>query len=200
MSKVTFDISMSLDGFIAGPDQTAEEPLGRGGERLHEWAFGGDARNDSLIEQAGSTLGAVITGRVNYEDSLPFWGAGGPTGPLRVPVFVVGSSTPTAPPDDAVYTFVSDGLEAALGAAQEAAGDKDVTVMGGASIGRAYLAAGLVDEISIHLVPLLLGDGLRMFDQPADLVSLEVLDVVATKAATHLRYQVPRVGSPGSGE
>ena len=98
MSKVTFDISMSLDGFIAGPDQTAEEPLGRGGERLHEWAFGGDATNDSLIEQAGSTLGAVITGRVNYEDSLPFWGADGPTGPLRVPVFVVGSSTPTAPP------------------------------------------------------------------------------------------------------
>jgi dihydrofolate reductase len=196
MSKISFDISMSLDGYIAGPDQTPEEPLGRGGERLHEWAFGGDAANDSYIEQAGSALGAVITGRVNYEDSLRYWGADGPTGPRRLPVFVVGHNAPTAPPDDAVYTFVTDGLEAALGAAQEAAGEKDVTVMGGASIGRAYLAAGLVDEISIHLVPILLGDGLRMFDHPADLVSLEVLEVVATQTATHLRYRVPRASAP----
>jgi len=188
MSKVIFDISMSLDGYIAGTGQTSDEPLGRGGERLHEWAFGGDEVNDQYIRRAGSSLGAVITGRVNYQDSIRYWDADGPTGARRLPVFVVGSSAPENPPENGVYTFVTDGIEAALTAAREAAGDKDVTVMGGASIGQAYLSAGLVDELSIHLVPILLGGGLRMFDSyPEDLVSLTVLDVVSTATATHLR-------------
>jgi dihydrofolate reductase len=96
--------------------------------------------------------------------------------------------------EDGVYTFVTDGIEAALAAAREAAGDQDVTVMGGASIGQAYLSAGLVDELSIHLVPILLGDGVRMFDAyPESLVSLNVVDVVPTAAATHLRLAVPDV-------
>ena len=86
MSKVIFDISMSLDGYITGPDRTPEQPLGRGGELLHEWAFGGDEANAAYLERAGSSLAAVITGRVNYEDSIRYWGADGPTGPRRLPV------------------------------------------------------------------------------------------------------------------
>jgi dihydrofolate reductase len=192
MSKVIFDISMSLDGYITGPDRTPEEPLGRGGERLHGWAFGGDEVNDEYMRRATSSLGAVITGRVNYEDSIRYWDTDGPTGPRRLPVFVVGSSVPENPVENGVYTFVTEGIEAALDAAREAAGDMDVTVMGGASIGQAYLSAGLVDELSIHLVPILLGDGLRMFDSyPKDLVSLDVLDVVSTSTATHLRLGIP---------
>jgi len=192
MSKVIFDISMSLDGYITGPDRNPDEPLGRGGERLHEWAFGGDEVNDQYMRRAGSSLGAVITGRVNYGDSIRYWDADGPTGTRRLPVFVVGSSVPEAPVDNGVYTFVTKGIEGALAAAREAAGDKDVTVMGGASIGQAYLSAGLVDELSIHLVPILLGEGLRMFDSyPEDLVLLKVLDVVSTASATHLRLAVP---------
>jgi dihydrofolate reductase len=193
VSKVIFDISMSLDGYIAGPEQTPDEPLGRGGERLHEWALGGDEVSDQYMRRAGSSLGAVITGRVNYEDSIRYWDTDGPTGPRRLPVFVVCSSAPRSSPENGVYTFVTDGIEAALADAREAAGDKDVTVMGGASIGQAYLSAGLVDELSIHLVPILLGGGLRMFDSyPDDLVSLKVLHVVSTATATHLRLAIPR--------
>jgi dihydrofolate reductase len=190
MSTISFDISMSLDGYVTGPHPTPEEPLGQQGERLHEWAFGSDEVNRTYLETATSDLGAVITGRVNFEDSLPWWGADGPTGERRLPVFVVGSRRPGNVPKDGVYTFVTDGIEAALESARAAAGSRDVTIMGGAGIGQSYLDAGLVDQVSIHLVPVLLGGGLRMFDWfPKTPRALELMDTVHTAAAVHLRYR-----------
>jgi dihydrofolate reductase len=195
MSKVVFDISMSLDGFVTGADRTPEEPLGRGGLRLHEWAFGGDERNRRFLEDAIASLGAVIAGRVTYDDSVPSWGADGPSGPARRPLFVVTHEPPAESPAGGVYTFVTDGIASALQQARAAAGDGTVAVMGGADLGRQYLAAGLLDEIQIHLVPVLLGDGLRLFEAlGVEHVELEPVEVVDTRDATHLRYRVLRTG------
>src|SRR5262245_27059829 len=130
MTKVVFDISMSLDGFITAAQQTAEEPMGRGGERLHEWAFGEDPHDREVFERGSAALGAVLAGRRTYDDSLPFWGSDGPTGSRRVPLFVLSHDVPTDVPDGGVYTFV-DGVEKTLDLATAAAGEQDVTVMGG---------------------------------------------------------------------
>ena len=190
MGKVVFDNSMSLDGFTTGPDPRPEEPNGDGGMQLVEWALEGGEENRRLLEEAVAALGAVIAGRRTYDLSVPFWGANGPTGEARVPVFVVTHEPPAESPENGVYTFVTDGIQVALERAQAVAGDKDVCVMGGASLGRQYLEASLLDELSIHLVPVLLGDGTRMFD--AQRMPLEVASVVATSAATHVRYRVVR--------
>ena len=161
--------------------------MGDGGIRLVEWAMSDEGQE--YLAAAGSTLGAVIAGRRTYDLSLPWWGAGGPTGG-RHPVFVVTHEPPADVPEDGVYTFVTDGIESALAQAQAAAGDRTVCVMGGADLGRQYLRAGLLDEISIHLVPVLLGAGTRMFEHlEAELVAAEV---VQTPAVTHLRYRVSR--------
>jgi dihydrofolate reductase len=191
MTKVVFDISMSLDGFITGPNVRADEPLGDGGERLHEWAFGRDERSREVLAEAGKELGAVICGRSTYDHSLPWWGADGPTGPARKPVFVVAHSEPEDGPEKGVYTIVTSGLEAALDAAREAAGEKTVTVMGGADLGRRFIRAGLVDEVSIHLVPVLLGGGKRMFDEGGgEQIQLEAIAAEIAPAATHMRFRV----------
>jgi dihydrofolate reductase len=190
MTKVVFDISMSLDGFITASRQTAEEPMGRGGERLHDWAFGVDPRDREVFERGATALGAVIAGRRTYDDSLPFWGADGPTGPARVPLFVLSHDRPDDVPEGSVYTFV-DGVEPTLDLARAAAGEKDVTVMGGAETGRAFLRAGLVDERSIHLIPVLLGGGTRLFaDDEEGQIRLENLEAIQTPQATHLRFLV----------
>jgi dihydrofolate reductase len=191
MGKVVFDISMSLDGYMTAANQRPEEPLGEGGERLHEWAFGDDPRDREVLAGGAGSLGAVICGRRTYVDSMPFWEADGPTGPARVPVFVVCHEVPEKVPEGGVYSFVTDGIEAALEQARSAAGDKDVTVMGGADTGRQFIGAGLVDELSIHLVPVLFGGGTRMFEHLADgHLQLENLGAVQTAAATHLRFRV----------
>jgi dihydrofolate reductase len=194
MSTVTFDISMSLDGFIEAADPTPDEPLGVGGERLHAWAFGEDERDRRVLADAGRDLGAVIAGRRTYDASVPFWGADGPTGPRRLPVVVVTHEAPTDSPPDGVYRFVTEGLEAALGDAREAAGGLNVTVMGGADIGRQCLAAGLVDELSIHLVPIVFGRGKRLFEDhwAEQQLQLEPLSTIQTPNATHLRFRVVR--------
>jgi len=135
----------------------------------------------------------VICGRRTYVDSVPFWEADGPTGPARVPVFVVCHEVPGNVPGGGVYTFVTDGIEAALKQAQSAAGDKDVTVMGGGDTGRQFIEAGLVDELSIHLAPVLFGGGTRMFEHlGGGHLQLENLGSVQTAAATHLRLRVLR--------
>jgi dihydrofolate reductase len=175
MSNVIFDISISRDGYLAGPDRTADAPLGRGGERLHEWAHGADERDRAVMDGGVATNGAVICGRRTYDDSLPWWGADGPTGSERVPVFVLTHQLPDDSPADGVYRFVTGGIEDALAQARAAAGDKNVVVMGGAETGRQFIEAGLVDMLSIHLAPVELGDGVKMFD------------VVHTPAATHLQ-------------
>jgi dihydrofolate reductase len=190
MGTVIFDTSMSLDGFMTAANVRPEEPMGDGGQRLVEWAFGEDERNREYLENSVAALGAVIAGRRTYDLSLPWWGANGPSGDARAPVFVVTHEPPAESPENGVYTFVTGGIEDALAQAQAAAGDKPVCVMGGADVGRQYLRAGLLDEISIHLVPVLLGSGTRMFEEiKADLVAA---DVVQTPAATHLRYRVNR--------
>jgi dihydrofolate reductase len=191
VTKVVFDISMSLDGYITAANVRADEPMGDGGERLHEWAFGEDERSNELLAEAAEGLGAVICGRNTYDHSVPWWGADGPTGPARKPVFVVTHSEPEEHPDNGVYTFVTHGIERALEEASAAAGGKTVAVMGGAHLGRQFIGAGLVDEISLHIVPVLFGGGIRMFDElGGEHIQLEAIGVDVTPPATHMRFRV----------
>ena len=191
MSNVVFSISMSLDGFMTASNQTSEEPLGEGGQRLHEWAFDdADHRSREVLTRALSSEGAVIAGRRTYDHSVPWWGADGPNDADRTPLFVVSHDVPGNIPEGGVYTFV-DGIEAALVLAKEAAGDKDVSVMGGADIGRQYIKAGLVDEIWIHLVPVLFGSGTQMFEEMgSEHIRLETVEVIEGTLATHLHFRV----------
>jgi dihydrofolate reductase len=192
MGTVIFDTSMSLDGFMTAANRTPEVPLGPGGEVLTQWAMDDPAGVELLgtwIEQ----LGASIAGRVTYDTSLPWWGPNGPSGAARRPLFVVTHQEPDETLQGGVYAFVTDGIESALAQAQAAAGDKDVVVMGGADLGQQYLRAGLIDEIQIHLVPVVLGGGTRMFENVGRL-DLETRETVTTDHATHLRFRVKRVG------
>jgi dihydrofolate reductase len=191
MGKVVFDTSMSLDGFMTGANRRPDQALGDEGERLHDWAFGTDEVNRKYLAEAIEDLGAVIAGRTTYDDSVKYWGADGPTGPARRPVFVVTHKAPTDSPAGGVYTFVTGGLEQALKLARAAAGEKTISVMGGASLGQQFIAAGLVDEIQIHLVPVLFGSGTRMFENlGSEHVWLESTEVIHTPAANHLRFRV----------
>lgn len=191
MTKVFFDISMSLDGYVTASGQTPDEPMGPGGDQLVAWAFGEDERDRRVLSDGIAGTGAVIAGRRTFDTSLQWWGADGPTGEARLPVFVVTDEPPGDAPEGGVYRFVTDGIEPALEQAKAAAGDKGVTVMGGADIGRQYLRAGLIDELSIHLVPILLGGGTRMFAHlGTEHVRLEQTGVTSTPAATHLRLRV----------
>jgi dihydrofolate reductase len=190
MGTVIFDMSASVDGFVTAAGITAEEPLGAGGEVLHEWALGADPA-DAAATAGADRLGALIAGRRTYDASLRWWGADGPTGARRLPLFVVTHRAPDDAPAGGVYTFVTDGPEAALDRARAAAGDADIAIMGGPDLGRQYLAKGLVDEIGIHVVPVLFGDGTRLFGNLAGVrVSLEVAEVIPAPSATHLRYRV----------
>jgi dihydrofolate reductase len=190
MGKVIYDISMSLDGFITAANVRPEEGLGDGGERLHDWAFNSaDPRNRELLTK-GASLGAIVSGRHNYDLAVPYWNADGPTGDARVPTIVVSHSVPQDIPNGGVYRF-ADSIEAALEKAQKAAGDKDVAIMGGANIAAQFLKLGLVDEISIHLVPVLFASGIRLFEHlDSEHVQLETTEVTETKEAIHLRFRV----------
>jgi dihydrofolate reductase len=190
MSTVIFSISMSLDGYITGPNQTPEEPLGRDGEFLHEWAFNGGPENEGFLRDSIAEIGAVICGRKTYDDSLPFWGEGGPTGAARLPVFVVSHRPLAASHAGGIYHLAATLPEAVAGATA-AAGGKSVSLMGGADLARQAIAAGLVDEIAINIVPVLLGGGTRLFETLDKEVRLERVGLIDTKAATHLRYRVP---------
>ena len=190
MGKVMYDISMSLDGFITAANVRPEAGLGDGGEQLHNWAFNSaDPRNRELLAK-GASLGAIISGRHNYDLAVPYWNADGPTGDARVPTIVVSHSVPQDIPNRGVYRF-ADSIEDALEKAQKAAGDKDVAIMGGANIAAQFLKLGLVDEISIHLVPVLFGSGIRLFEHlDSEHVRLETTEVTETKEAIHLRFRV----------
>jgi len=191
VSKVIFDISMSLDGFMTAANQSPQEPMGEGGQRLHEWASSDDDRDRAILTDGIAVLGAVIAGRTTYDTSLPGWGADGPSGPARRPVFVVSHSVPEEVPQGGVYTFVTDGIESALDQAANAAGSKYVVVMGGAQMGQQFIRAGLVEELSIHLAPVLLGTGTRMFEGLDDKqITLELLTATHTPNATHLRFRI----------
>jgi dihydrofolate reductase len=188
MTTVVLDTNLSLDGLVAAAGITAEEPLGIGGERLPAWASGPDA---ARTPKPPATAGALVCGRRTYDLALPTWGGGGPHPPT--PVFVITHAAPDAPPPDSVYTFVTDGVEAALEQARAAAGGRDVRIMGGAVIGQQCLDAGLVDEIVVHLVPVLLKDGLPMFaNLGPKQIELDIVEVVESDDVTHLRYRVRR--------
>jgi dihydrofolate reductase len=192
MGKVIHDISMSLDGFIAGANARPEAGwagLGEGGERLHDWGFNSaDPLNLQVVESWVST-GAVICGRTTYNNSILNWGSDGPIGAARRPTIIVSHSVPQDIPPSGVYTFV-DSIETAFETAKNAAGDKDIGIAGG-NIAQQFIARGLVDEIFIHLVPVLFGSGTRLIeDLGGQHVQLETTEVIETKEAIHLRFRV----------
>ena len=190
MGIVIYDKSMSLDGFIAGANMRVEAGLGDDGERLHDWAFEDEAGKE-ILEREVARLGAVICGRRTYDMSIQYWGADGPTGSARVPLFVLSHSVPDEVPEGGVYTFVED-LGTAFERARETAGEKNISVMG-ADTGRQFLDAGVIDEISMHLVPVLFGSGTPLFGKGVDEhVTLEFVGVSESPHAMHLRYRVVR--------
>jgi dihydrofolate reductase len=214
MSKLWLEISMSLDGYVAGPNATLDEPLGERGERLHDWVIGLDAwreahgleggdrtRDSELVEESRARTGAVIMGRKMFSGGAGPWAddpnAGGWWGddpPFGVPVFVLTSHTRAPETMGATtFTFVTEGIESALAQARESAGDKDVLVAGGAKVAQQYLAAGHVDEIDLHIAPVLLGGGRRLLDElGANPPRLELVRTIDSPAVTHLRYRVAR--------
>jgi dihydrofolate reductase len=187
VGNIVYYMSMSLDGFVTAAGISPEEPLGAGGERLHEW--GTDPEGSALLEDAIRRTGAVITGRRTYDASLPWWGSDGPTGKERIPVFVLTHREQPAPPVGGVYTFVTDGLDSTLRQAKVAAGGGDVSVSG-VEVGRQLLQAGHVDEIWISLVPVLFGDGSRLYEQVGGRhLELDFVEAIPTPKATHLHYR-----------
>jgi dihydrofolate reductase len=201
MGKVTVDMSMSLDGFIAGPNDGPGQELGEGGMQLHEWVFGlagwrkrhglegGETGpDDEMMEEASSNVGALVMGRRMFDLGEGPWGD---EPPFHVPVFVLThrARDSVAKEGGTSYTFVTDGIESALEQARAAAGDRDVALAGGANIVQQYLRAGLVDQIQLHVAPLLLGAGRRLLDE-AGRATLEATRVVESPGVTHLRYRV----------
>jgi dihydrofolate reductase len=213
MGKVVLDISISLDGFVAGPNPSLEEPLGEGGERLHEWALtlkswrerhglsGGEITPDSeLVEESLRNTGATVMGRRMFSGGDGPWeddpnadGWWGDDPPFRHPVFILTHHPrePVTKQGGTIFTFVTDGIESALEQARAAAGDKDVAIAGGANAIQQYLSAGLVDELQIHIAPMLLGDGVRLLDGIGpDQVKLESTRVIESPRVTHLKFRV----------
>jgi dihydrofolate reductase len=201
--NVKVDISVSLDGYVAGPDDGPEHPLGHGGEVLHEWVTatqswremhgyeGGTSGVDSeLMAQAVQGVGAIVMGRRMFDLGEPYWGE---DPPFRVPVFVV-----THEPREAVvrgdttFAFVTGGPEGALDLAREAAGDGDVSIAGGADVIRQLLRAGAVDALTLHLVPVLLGGGASLFEGVGPEVRFEQVRAVVGDGVTHLLLRVVR--------
>jgi dihydrofolate reductase len=192
MGRVIFDISMSLDGFITGANPRPEAGwggLGQGGERLHDWGFSsGDPRNREIMAWY-ATIGANIFGRTGYDHSILNWGADGPSGPARIPTVIVSHSLPNDVPADGVYTFV-DGVEAAFEEAKKLADEKDIYITG-ANVAQQFLKLGLIDEVSIHLVPVLFGSGTRLFEGlDGEHISLDILETIETAEAIHMRFRV----------
>ncbi|MET8154900.1 dihydrofolate reductase family protein [Sphaerisporangium sp. NPDC005289] len=203
MTNVVLNMSVSVDGFSAGPDVTAEHPMGKGGERLHEWLFtsgsdrataaGGTSPNgvDAQVEQEIlASTGAVVLGRRTFDVGVELWG----DTPFPVPCFVLShQAREQLIMRSAAFTFVTDGIESALRQARAAARDRCVLIMGGASTAQQFVRAGLVDEIQIQLVPVLLGSGTRLFDHlGTDHIELERERSLESPNVTHLRFHVAK--------
>ncbi len=210
MSKLRFRISLSLDGFAAGANQSLQEPLGTGGERLHEWVFpleawrrihgkeGGEVNASTPVMEAElANIGATIMGRNMFgggpgpwSQAEPWQGWWGRTPPFHHPVFVLThhAREPLAMEGGTTFTFVTDGIESALEQARHAADGKDVALAGGARTAQQYLNADLVDEMHLHQVPILLGAGERLFDTVDDLHDLVLVETVAAPNVVHLKF------------
>ena len=208
MTHLRLNISTSLDGYVAGPSPTLEEPLGKGGEQLHDWVVrlegwrkphgleGGEVNEDTPVFERSLGAGATIMGRRMFSGGSGPWeddpnanGWWGDEPPFHTPVFVLTHH----PREDLVlgetrFVFVTDGIESALEQARAAAGDRFVALGGGADVARQYLDARLLDELTLHIAPVLLGGGTRLFDgvMPAE---LELVDVVSSSAVTHITYR-----------
>ena len=211
MSSVTCQISISLDGFVAGPNQSIENPLGEGGLRLHQWVFetaswreqhgqAGGARNadSEVLEEVVQNVGAYIMGRKMFGGGSGPWdhtwmGWWGDEPPYHVPVFVLTHHPrePLTMRGGTTFTFVTEGFESALEQARSAAGGKDVSIAGGAHTVQQYLAAGMLDELYLHIVPVVLGAGERLLENVGD-PSLVPVKVIASPTVTHVKYRVVR--------
>ncbi|MFB9392807.1 dihydrofolate reductase family protein [Streptomyces coeruleoprunus] len=203
-TRVFASLGMSLDGYVAGPHARPGNPLGDGGARIHQWVYGVEAwrrrqgmaggetsRSGLVVAENFDRAGAYVMGRRMFDEGEVAWPD---PPPFRAPVFVLTTTArdPWVRQGGTVFTYVTDGIEAALDLARGVAGDKDVQISGGAHTVRQYLNAGLLDELEIHLAPLLLGDGIRLFDGVDPDLRLEVDRVVDAPDVTHLRYRVVR--------
>ncbi len=210
MSRLRLRLSISLDGYVAGPNQSVQHPLGEGGEDLHQWVLplaawrkphgleGGKADESTpVLEEELTNIGATIMGRNMFgghpgpwDRANPWMGWWGARPPFHHPVFVV--TTHARPPLEmeggTVFTFVTDGIRQAYELARRAAKGKDVALAGGANVSQQYLSAGLVDEMQLHIVPILLGSGARLFDGVKDLHGLRLVKTVAAPNVTHLKF------------
>jgi dihydrofolate reductase len=203
------DISISLDSFVAGPDPSLEEPLGRGGEQLHEWVFrlaawrrphglegGEDGPESRWVEEITEHTGAFVMGRRMFSGGEGPWnddpnatGWWGDEPPFHAPVFVV-THHPRSPLEltGTTFTFVTDGFESAIAQAREAANERDVQVSGGADVIRQALESGVLDELQVHIAPVVLGGGTALLAGVAP-IALEIVETIVTPQATHVRYR-----------
>ncbi|MFZ1154155.1 MAG: dihydrofolate reductase family protein [Solirubrobacteraceae bacterium] len=210
--KLRFEVSMSVDGFTAGPNQSEEHPLGIGGGQLHEWVFklaawrephgmeGGEVNASSeIVEGHLENIGASVMGRNMFGGGSGPWGDDpwdgwwGENPPFHTPVFVIThhAREPLVKQGGTTFFFVTNGIESALEQAMEAAGGKDVSLGGGANVAQQYLAAGLLDELQLNVIPVLLGDGTRLFENIAAAdVRLEPIRALEAPGVTHLQYKV----------
>lgn len=198
MGEVTCDVTMSLDGYVAGPEQSLENPLGVGGERMHRWMFEQRDRNAAAVEKI-TQAGAYIMGRHMFgpdrgEWDLDWTGWWGEEPPYHAPVFVLSHHPrePVTMKGGTTFHFVTDGIAAALVRAREAAGERNVAIAGGAQTIDQYLAAGLIDELRLHVAPLILGGGARLFDGVGDLALRASGTAPGTDLVTHLTYRITR--------
>lgn len=211
MPRLTLDISVSLDGFVAGPDATLAEPLGAGGHQLHQWAYGTAAfraahggtggekgADNDIVAEAATRAGATIMGRRMFSGGSGPWAQDpnadawwGDEPPFGHPVFVLTHHAREPLVKGATtFTFVTDGIVSALEQARAVTGRKEIAVAGGADVAQQYLRAGLLDEFQLHVAPVLLGGGVRLFGPDPGTPRLECTRVVASASATHLRYKI----------
>lgn len=190
MGKVIFDMSMSLDGFVAGPNDSPQEPAGEGGQRLQKWFAEVDDSYADFLQRSAASCGAIVMGRRTYDFSATggWWGDAGPLG--QTPCFVLSHHPPAQIHAPHVFSFVNEGIHAALAKAQAVAGKKAIGLMG-ANVQQQFLNAGLVDEFHINVVPVLFGGGTRLFEKlDVAHITLEQIHAIPSPGVAHIAYRV----------